>query len=172
MDLTSYNRNGQVFVAANVSAKSVIAVTTAMTGVILYNPPSSGKNLLITDVNFVWTTVPGALHQIGIALAAPNLTAPSSVTAIGSGVQVANGSGNAGNSITKAYDAATLAVAPVAVRWCGGALYSSAVGSFGYSLKDSVDGAVMLIPGAVACLTTVTTTAVGMGSITWVEVPV
>jgi len=170
--LADLNRLGQVYTAANVSAKSVIAVTTAMTGVILYNPPGSRKNLLIVDMGFVWTTVPGAVHNIGFATAAPNLTAPSSVTAIGSGVRLANGSGNAGNSVTLAYDAATLPVAPVACRWFGGAAWGTSVGVSPYSILDETDGAIMLVPGAVGCFTVVTTTAVGMGHITWVEVDV
>ena len=172
MDMASYNRLGMVYNAANVSAKSVIAVTTAMTGVILYNPPGSGKNLLIADVAWVWTTVPGAVHNIGLATAAPNLTAPATVTAIGSGVRLANGSGNAGNSVTLAYDAATLPAAPVAARWFGGAAWGSSVAVSPFSIVDKVDGALMLVPGAVMCFCAVTTTAVGMGSVTWVEVPV
>lgn len=172
MDLTSYNRLGQVYSAANVSAKSVIAVTTAMTGVIVYNPPGSGKNVVIADVGFVWTTVPGAVHNIGIATAAPNLTPPGTVTAIGSGVRLANGSGNAGNSVTLVYDAATLPVAPVACRWFSGAAWGSSVAVSPYSAVEHVDGAVMLVPGAVMCLTVVTTTAVGMGHVTWIEVPI
>lgn len=172
MDLTAYNRLGQVYSAANVSAKSIIATTTIMTGVILYNPPGSGKNVIIADMGFVWTTAPAAVHNLGFATAAPNLTAPASVTAIGSGVRLANGSGNAGNSVTLAYDAATLPVAPVACRWLGGAVYGSAVGESPYRIFDQTDGAVMLVPGAVGCMIAVTTTLVGMGHITWIEVPV
>lgn len=172
MDLTSYNRLGQVFTAGNISAKSVIAVATGMTGLILYNPPGSLKNIIIIDIGFVWTTAPAAVHNLGWATAAPNIVIPTSVTAAGSGVAIANGSGNAGNSITLAYDAATLPVAPVARRWLGGCVYGSGVGESPYSILDHVDGAQMLIPGAVGCLTVVTTTAVGMGHVTWIEVPV
>jgi len=171
-DLAAYNRAGQVFCAANVSAKSVIAVTTAMTGLILYNPPNSGKNLLIADVGFVWTTAPAAVHNIGLAFAAPHLTIPATVTAIGSGVLQADGSGNAGGSITLAYDAATLPVAPVATLWFGGAAYGTGVGESPYSILVKINGARMLKPGAVMTFAAVTTTAVGMGHVTWVEVPV
>ncbi len=172
MDLAPYNRTGQVYCAANVSAKSVIAVTTAMTGVILYNPIGSGKNLLLARVGFVWTTVPGAVHNLGIALMGSSTTAPSSLTAIGSGVVQANGSGNRGLSVAQAYDAATLPAAPVAIRWFGGGAYASAAGESPYMMSENIDGGLMLVPGSAACLTVVTTTAIGMGSITWVEVPV
>lgn len=169
LDVASYNRQGKVFVAANVSAKSVIAVTTAMTGVILYNPAGSGKKFLIVDVGWVYTTAPGAIHNLGLALAAPNVTVPATLTAIGSGVLAADGSGNAGNSVARAYDAATLPVAPVAVKWFNGTLATGGVGN--YSAIEKIDGTLALVPGAVLCFTVVTTTAVGMGSVSWIEVP-
>lgn len=170
MDVVNYNRTGQIFTAANVSAKSVIAVTTAMTGLILYNPVGSGKQIILIDACFVWTTAAAAVHNIGIATAAPNVTLPSSLTVAGSPTVVSNSSGGAGNSVTIAYDAATLPVAPVARRWFGGAMYASAASNSPYQMTDHVDGAISAIPGGVICLTVVTTTAVGMGSFTWLEV--
>lgn len=171
MDVINYNRLGQVFTAANVSAKSVVAVSTTATGLILYNPAGSGKQIFILDAGFAWTTAPAAVHNLGIATQAPSLTAPATVTAAGSPVVVSNSSGNAGNSVTQAYDAATLAVAPVARRWFGGAVYGSGVGESPYSLIDHVDGAISAIPGGVILLCAVTTTAVGLGSFTWLELP-
>lgn len=169
-DIAAYNRQGKVFSAANTSAKSVIAVTTAMTGVILYNPAGSGKKLVLLHAGWVWTTAPAAVHNIGIALAAPHVTVPSSLTAIGSGVLAADGSGNAGASVARAYDAATLPVAPVIQRWSFGATYGSGVGESPAALIDYIDGALILVPGAVMTFAAVTTTAVGMGSIAWAEV--
>ena len=171
-DYAGYNRNGQLFYAANVSTKNVVAVATAMTGLILYNPAGSGKNCLIADVGFSWVTAPAAVHNLGIGLAAPHVTIPSSLTAAGSPTKRADGSGNAGGSITVAYDAATLAVAPVAARWLGGAVYGSGVGESPYAGFWEIQGALMLMPGAVACLIGLTTTLAGVGSITWAEVPV
>mgnify|MGYP001560908649 CR=1 FL=1 len=169
IDRLAYNRAGQLFTAANVSAKSVIAVTTAMTGVILYNPSGSGKVLAIVDAGWAWTTAPAAVHNIGMAIMAPNVTVPTSLTAIGSGVLVANGSGNAGNSVARAYDAATLAVAPVMHRISFGAAYGSGVGESPHALIDYIDGALMVQPGGALTFAAVTTTAVGLGSISWVE---
>jgi hypothetical protein len=85
-------------------------------------------------------------------------------------VLAANGTGNAG--VAKAYDAATLAAAPTIVRWLGGAVYGSGVGESPYSIIDKVDGALVLVPGATMCFAAVTTTAVGMGHVSWAEVPV
>ena len=171
LDIASYNRQGKVFTAANTSAKSVIAVTTSMTGVILYNPAGSNKKFIIVDAGWVWTTAPAAVHNIGMALAAPNVTVPATLTAIGSGVLAADGSGNSGNSVARAYDAATLPAAPVIVRWSFGATYGTAVGIGPGRLVDYIEGAIVLVPGAVLTFAAVTTTAVGMGSLTWIEVP-
>ena len=171
IDIGSYNLAGQVFSAANVSSKNVIAVTTAMTGVILYNPMGSNVKAIIWDVGFAWVTAPAAVHNLAIALAPPNATVPSSLTAIGSGVLQSNGSGNAGNAVCKAYDTATLPVAPVIQRWIGGAVYGSGVGESPYQILDSTHGAIVLIPGAVMALAAVTTTLAGMGHVTWIEVP-
>ena len=171
LDIASYNRQGKVFTAANTSAKSVIAVTTSMTGVILYNPAGSNKKFIIVDAGWVWTTVPGAVHNIGMALAAPNVTVPTTLTAIGSGVLAADGSGNAGTSVARAYDAAALPVAPVIQRWSFGAAWGSSVAVSPFKATDQIDGALILVPGAVLAFAAVTTTAVGMGSVTWIEVP-
>jgi hypothetical protein len=37
---------------------------------------------------------------------------------------------------------------------------------------QNIDGGLILVPGATLTFAAVTTTAVGMGSVTWVEVPV
>lgn len=170
LDIASLNRQGKVFCAANVSAKSVVAVSTTETGVILHNPPGSGKKLVIIHGGFVWTTVPGALHNLGWGLMAANPVLPTSLTAIGSGVLAADGSGNAGQSVARAYDAATLPTAPVAVRWFGGAAWVTGASVGPYIMVDYVEGALAVVPGAAAALIVVTTTAVGMGSVCWAEV--
>ena len=170
MDLAGYNRKGRLFTASNVAAKSVIAVTTAMTGLILYNPLGSGRKALLAHAGWVWTTAPAAVHNIGIALAKPHPTVPSSLTDVGSGVLLADGTGNAGDAKVKAYDAATLVAAPVIQRWMFGATYGSGVGESPGALMDYIDGGIILVPGATATFAAVTTTAVGMGSLCWAEV--
>lgn len=170
LNVADLNRQGKVFTAANVSAKSVIAVTTAMTGLIIYNPAGSGKKLVLIDVGWVWTTVPGAVHNMGIAMTLTNAVAPVTVTAAGSPAQAADGSGAAATAI--AYDAATFGVAPVARRWISGASWGTSVGVSPYQAINRLDGSLVVAPGASAMLTVVTTTAVGMGSFTWAEVPV
>lgn len=167
LNVADLNRQGKVFTGANVSAKSVIAVTTAMTGLIIYNPVGSGVKGILIDAGFAYTTAPAALHNLGIALMAYNTAVPTSLTAAGSPAASADGAGNVGKLI--AYDAATLPVAPVARRWSFGVLGTGSVQPTQF--MDRIDGSLILVPGSAACLTVVTTTAVGMGHFTWAEVP-
>lgn len=166
INVADLNRQGRVFVGANVSAKSVIAVTAAMTGLILWNPPGSGKKLVLIDAGFVYTTGPTAVTQLGIAQMTATSVLPTSLTVAGRSATAADGSGNIPVGIV--WDAATLPAAPVAVRWfagsCGTAVTTAQV-------LDRIDGSVVVVPGSAVCLTTVTTTAVGMGSFTWAEYP-
>lgn len=164
LNAADLNRQGAVFVGANVSAKSVIAVTTAMTGLILWNPPSSGKKLVLIDVGFAYTTAPGAIHNLGLAMQAATTVLPTTLTVAGRSATAADGSGNVGAGIV--WDAATV-VTPVAVRWFNGTLATGGVGN--YSAIDRVDGSVVVVPGAAVMLAVVTTTAVGMGHFTWAE---
>lgn len=173
LDRLAYNRAGQMFCAANVSAKSVVAVSTTATGVILYNPIGSNFNFFIVDAGFAWVTAPAAVHNLGWAIMAPNnITPPATVTAIGSGVQSCQGTGNAGSSVAAAYDTATLGTAPVMRRIAGGAVYGSGVGESPYSIIDYIDGALMIPPGGAFVFAAVTTTLSGLGSVTWIELPV
>jgi len=165
LNVADLNRQGKVFVGANISAKSVIAVTASMTGLILYNPFGSGRKLVLVDAGFAYTTAPGALHNIGIAVMNANTAVPTSLTVAGRSATGADGSGSTPAGIV--WDAATLPAAPVAVRWFGGVVATGSVSP--YQLNDRIDGSIILVPGSAACLTVVTTTAVGMGHFTWAE---
>ena len=138
-----------------------------MTGLILHNPAGSGKKLILVDVGFSYTTAPAALHNLGIGLTTTGQVAPTSLTAAGRSAIAADGSGNLPSAV--GYDAATLIVAPVAVRWFNGTLATGGVGN--YSAIDRIDGSIVVVPGAQAALIALTTTAIGVGHFTWVEVP-
>jgi hypothetical protein len=165
LNVADLNRQGKVFVGANVSAKSVIAVTAAMTGLILWNPTGSGKKLVLVDLGFAYTTAPAALHNIGVAMMTASQVLPTSLTVAGRSAIAADGSGAIPAGIV--WDAATLPAAPVAVRWFNGTLATGGVGN--YQANDRVDGSLVVVPGAALCLTVVTTTAIGMGHFTWAE---
>lgn len=167
LNVADLNRQGRVFVAANVSAKNHIAVTTVMTGLILWNPPSSRVKVVMIDWGFVYTTAPAAVHNLGLAQATATTVLPTSLTPAGRTATSADGSGNVGQAV--AYDAATLNAAPVAVRWSFG--LSTAAASVVEGFNDRLDGSLVLVPGAALTTAVVTTTAVGMASFTWAEIP-
>lgn len=171
IDRIAYNRAGQMFCGANIATKSVVAVSTTATGVILYNPVGSNKMIFIVDGSFAWVTAPAAVHNIGWAVMAPNITTPTGLTAIGSGVQSCQGYGSAGNAVAQMYDAATLPAAPVMRRIFGGAAYGSGVGESPFSIIDYVDGALAVPAGGAIVFAAVTTTLAGLGSMTWIEIP-
>lgn len=168
LNVSDLNRQGKVFTAANIAAKNFVAVSTTATGLMIYNPASSRVKAVLIDVGFAYTTAPAAIHNLGIAIMAANTAIPTSLTAAGAPAQNADGSGNAGSVI--AWDAATLPVAPVLRRWFNGTLATGGVGN--YSAIDRIDGSLVLVPGSLAIIAVVTTTAVGMGHFTWAELPV
>lgn len=167
LNVADLNRQGKVYVAANVSAKSHIAVTTSMTGLILWNPVGSPVKLVLVDWGFSYTTAPAALHNLGLAEQVSTNFTPTGLTVAGRSAVSADGAGNVPFGV--AWDAATLGVAPVAVRWGFGVLATGAVSS--NTFTDRVDGSIVVVPGAAVCTTVVTTTAVGMAHFTWIEVP-
>lgn len=169
LNVADLNRQGKVFVGANVSAKSHIAVTTSMTGLILWNPPSSNRKVILIDWTFAYTTAPAAVHNVGLALAASTTVLPTSLTVAGRSATSADGAGNIPQAVV--WDAATLVAAPVAVRWPFGSAFGSSVALNPTQFVDRVDGSIILVPGAAVMTTVVTTTAVGMASFTWAEVP-
>lgn len=170
LDRLAYNRAGQLYMATNIAAQTIVAVSTTATGVILYNPVGSNKTLYIVDAGFAWTTAPAAVHNLGWAQMAPNITTPTGLTGVGSGVQSGQGFGSAGNSVAQCYTAATLPAAPVMRRIAGGAVYGSGVGESPYSIIDYIDGAMAVPAGAAWVMAAVTTSLVGLGSVTWIEI--
>ncbi len=167
INVSDLNRQGKVFVAANVSTKNFVAVSTTATGLMVYNPFGSGVKVVLIDASFQYVTGPTAVTQVGIAVMNSNTAVPTSLTVSGRSAVAADGSGNVPKAI--AWDAATLPAAPVAVRWsfgsCGTAVTTAA-------LVDRIDGSIILVPGALAILCGLTTTAAGVGAFTWTEVPV
>ena len=170
LNVSDYNRMGQVFCAANVAAKNHIAAATTQTGLSIFNPYGSGVKLIIVDFGFVWTSVPAAVHQVGVGRVKGEIAVPTAITA----VTIKPADGSAATSTSKAIAADTLVyvTAPVAVRWTLGAAYGTSVGVSPYNSQDKIDGALTCVPGSGICTIAVTTTAAGMASFTWIEVPI
>ena len=164
LDTASYNRQGKVFHAANAAAASFLAVSTTMTGLILCNPYGSKKKFILVDAGFAYTTAPTAATQMGIAVGFSVTLVTHTTAAV---VYNADGSGISSTSGAAVDVSSTLPVVATARRWFGGSIGSSTTHVF---MNDKIEGALILVPGAYAHITTVTTTSVGLGSFTWIEV--
>jgi len=176
LNVGDYNRLGQVFVAANNAATNHIAVATTQTGLTVFNPFGSGKKLILVDWGFVWTTVPGAVHNVGLAMTvASSVTSTGTAATVTGGVRPASGQAAGGASVAQAFSSFVpgSGVAPVAVRWPFCAAWGTASTHVSpYTFRDVIDGAICLVPGSAISTCVVTTTAAGMASFTWIEVPV
>ena len=162
-------RLGNMFRSCNQAGATVTLINTSTaTGFILSNPWGSGKDLILKDVNFSYTTVPTATAIVFLACSiAPHATAHASTTAL----DVYNVKGNqvTTSGAGRAYNASTTPNLPVYSRTLGYSPTTPAT-TGGLTLTDKVDGAVILIPGTYAQISYITTAPVGITTMTWAEI--
>lgn len=157
---------GKVFIGANVAATPVTtqaglsATTPALT---LYNPVGSGYNLVLQTVCIDVTTSPAAASGFMLAFNAANAAAPSSVTA---GTLQNALLGSSATGVGLCYRIATLAAAPIAIRYLGGTTGAAAIG--GVQLIDRVEGEIIIAPG-VALSVQATSAAAILANFVWEE---
>lgn len=165
-----YNRQGLLFTACNQAAATVTLINTSTaTGFILSNPWGSGKNLAVMSAQFTYTTVPAATAIIFLAQSiAPSSVAHATTTAIT--VYGADGSGATGRSVARAYSASTTPNLPVYTRALGYSPTTPAT-TGGLTVRDYVDGQIILVPGTYLQISYITTAPVGITDMTWVELP-
>jgi hypothetical protein len=159
------------FYCASTGTFTTQAGASATTPVIsLYNPPGSGKNLVILDVGIDVNASPAAAAQFMLAFS--TAVAPSTTT-----IALANGivtSAQIGKSTTTAVGIclldSTLANAntPKAFRYLGGTTGASAIG--GVSLTDQTQGKVVVPPGFVVTLQAISAASV-TADLLWREDP-
>ena len=171
-DIYDYNRQGKAFVAANTAAVALTAVSVTTTGLIVFNPIGSGKKLVFTDWGYASSAVGTGVGNLGIALMPANVTAVTNTTPIV--VQAADGSGAGTQSVARASSSVTLPAAGVAVKWLGGNIWVTGVstGDAPYQWGGDLNGSLIVVPGAAIHFTIVTTVMTGLGSFSWVEIPV
>lgn len=169
-DSLGYNRAGQMYTAANQSAATVTLINTSTaTGFILNNPWGSNKKVAIVSGQFSYTTVPTATAVLFWAMSiAPSQIAHSGITALN--VYGADGSGQTGKSVARAYSASTTPVLPVYTRIFGYSPTTPAT-TGGLTVQDNPEGALILVPGTFLQVSYITTAPVGICSMTWVDVP-
>ena len=160
-------RLGNMFHACSAGAVTLSTVSTTCTGLALSNPWGSGKNLVLKDVNFSYTTVPTATAVVFLACSiAASATAHATVTSL----NVYNCKGNVAvtSNAGRAYSASTTPNLPVYSRTLGYSPTTPAT-TGGLTFTDKVDGQVILVPGTYAQISYITTAPVGITMMSWAE---
>ena len=165
---------GNTFIAstavAGVAPGTALSTTPPFT---LYNPLGSGTNLSIVSASIGY--ISGTLGAGTIVYAVNNNTAQAAPTGGTSLVPINTFVGNNTLPHGKAFQGATLAVAPTILRDCVilGA-FAGAAALFP-PIRDIVDGTIIIIPGASISLQGVAaagTTPLLTFAVTWEEIPV
>ncbi len=162
-------RLGNMFNACSTGAVTLSTVSATCTGLVLTNPYGSGKNLIIEKVRFSPSTAPGGASVVGLAVSpAVSTTAVVHTTPIVVHNAIDIGSNlNVGVGVVDS--AATLPAAPVWLRPIGSVVAGSSITPGMY--VDETSGQIILPPGTNLSLSYLTTAAVGIAAITWVEIP-
>jgi len=161
-------RQGKMFHACSAGAVTLSTVSATCTGLALSNPYGSGKNLIIAQIRFQPSTAPGGAAVVGIAVSpAVSQTAVTHTTPMVIHNGLLTGS-DVSLGVGRADAAATLPAAPVWLRPMGSVVAASSITPSMY--VDSPDGSLIVPPGGNISLSYLTTAAVGIASISWVEV--
>lgn len=161
-------RLGHMYHACSAGAVTLSTLSTTCTGLALSNPAGSGKNLLVAQVRFQPSTSPGGAAVVGMAVSpSVSQTAVVHTTPMVIHNAILKGSNN-DIGVGRADAAATLPNTPVWLRPISGVVAGSSVTPGMY--VDEPEGTLIIPPGANISLSYLTTAAVGIASISWVEV--
>lgn len=162
---------GLVFSATWAAAATAAASATATGAFALFNPANSGKNLVILDAIASLTTVAAATTVLQVGYQPiPNQT-PTSQTASTVISNLLIGNGNL--SVAKALTAGTVVGAPTTtVRSFASFYMDLAAGDAITSVRDQLDGCLIISPGSSIAIVSVANTPTINLSLTWAELPV
>ena len=161
---------GQKFSACNTAAVTVGVLAATNVSFALYNPPNSGKNLVIVNAAF---GVGSTTFATGAMFTAynPQTTAPTNTTALTVRGNLLNGANAA--SVAQAFSTATLSSTPVPIAPIFSFATSATVGSPAQTLNWDAAGQLILTPGGVLSLQgSVASLACGFAGMTWDEVSI
>ncbi len=161
-------RLGNMYHACSTGAVTLSTVSATCTGLALSNAYGSGKRLVVQKVRFAPSTAPGGASVVGLAISpAVSGTAVTHTTPMVIHNAITDGS-NVTTGVGLVDSAATLPAAPVWFRPIGSVVAASSITPGMY--VDYVNGEIILPPGTNLSLSYLTTAAVGIASITWVEI--
>lgn len=163
-------RLGNMFNACSAGAVTLSTVNTTCTGLALSNTFGSGKLLVVKQVNFAPSTAPAGAAVVGIAIhtaISPTAVTHTTPMVIHNSIAKGNVSGLGAGFVDAA---ATLPSTPLWLRPIAGVVAASSISPAMY--VDYTDGSIIIPPGGALSLSYLTTAAVGIASVTWVEIAV
>jgi hypothetical protein len=162
-------RLGNMFHACSAGAVTLSTLSTTCTGLALCNPWGSKKLLVVARCRFQPSTAPAGAAVVGLATS-PSIsqTAVTHTTPMVIHNAILTGS-NANLGIAKVDAAATLPTTPVWLRPFGSVVAASSISPGMY--VDETRGEIIVPPGAQLSYSYLTTAAIGIAAVTWVEIP-
>jgi hypothetical protein len=161
-------RLGNMYHACSAGAVTLSTVSTTCTGLALSNTYGSGKLLVVNKIRFAPSTIPAGISVVGIAIHTA-LSSTDTTHTTPMVIHNAIASGNvSGSPAGRADAAATLASTPLWLRPIAVQISGSTTTAPVY--EDFTNGQIIIAPGGCLSLSYLTTAAVGICSVTWVEV--
>lgn len=161
-------RLGNMYNACSAGAVTLSTLSTTCTGLALSNAYGSRKLLIVYQVDFAPSTAPAGAAVVGIAIhTAISETAVTHTTPMVIHNAIAKGNVS-GVPAGRADAAATLPSTPLWLRPMASVVAGSSITPTKYT--DYTRGSIIVAPGGCLSLSYLTTAAVGIASVTWVEV--
>lgn len=158
---------GNVFFGANQAAQALTSIgTTAQTGLILVNPPGSGKNLVLLQVEFALTAAATNNPIITLAVQATQSASLAKPTNTANNALI----GTPANCVGSVTTSATLQSNPVVAKVLQVCNTTTIPATVNPPVTYDLGGSIMLVPGTAACIASVATASTGLASITWEEI--
>lgn len=158
-------RRGRIFMACNPTVATLSTLSTTCTGFCLTNPVGSGKVIALLSINCALGLGPAGAAAVALAYGPKSTTAVTQTTPL----IVYSGLLEGFTGVGLAAVAATLPVAPVAIRGLAGVQGSTSIATT--VINDDVGGAIMIRPGSNLSLSYLTTAITCQTSMFWAELP-
>lgn len=162
---------GNVFFANATTAQALTTLaTTSQTGLVLMNPPGSGKNAVLLQVEWAPTVVPGTAPStviLAVQTYSASITKPTQGNVLNAFV------GGPLTTVCYATTSGQLQSTPLAAKMVAAYQITTATQA-GYltPVEYDIGGGIILQPGTAVCLTAVANVATGLASFLWEEIPV
>ena len=160
---------GNTFIASLTAAGALsLTGTTTYTGLAVYIPAGSGKNLVLKTAMFVPTIVATGIYAV-MLFSQPYAAAPPAGATV---IPVNANLGSGASSVARIATSATLAANPVFLRPLYGFGWITAVAQNAISYKDEIAGEIIVPPGSGVGFVALTTAITGLAYLSWDEIPI